>query len=93
MAGNVREWCWNPTRREGQRFILGGGWSDPTYAFTEAFAQSPFDRSPINGFRRIRYLETEENLASLRREIELPFRDFSQEELVSDDIFQVFLNQ
>jgi formylglycine-generating enzyme required for sulfatase activity/dienelactone hydrolase len=93
LAGNVREWCLNPTQRGGQRFILGGGWDDETYTFTDAFAQSPFDRSPTNGFRCIRYLEAEESLANLTREIELPFRDFFQEEPVSDEIFQVFLNQ
>ena len=54
MAGNVREWCWNDSTREGQRFILGGGWNDPAYAFaSDAVAQPPFDRSASNGFRCI----------------------------------------
>ena len=54
MAGNVREWCVNDDRR-GQRYILGGGWSDPTYAFVDAYAQPPMDRSVINGIRLALY--------------------------------------
>ena len=54
MAGNVREWCLNDAGRR-QRFILGGGWSDPTYAFVDAYAQPPMDRSAINGIRLARY--------------------------------------
>jgi dienelactone hydrolase len=93
LAGNVREWSWNATRFGDERFILGGGWSDPLYAFTDAYAQSPFDRSPTNGFRCMRYLATEENLNNLTREVELPFRDFFKEKPVTDEIFQVFSNQ
>ena len=39
MAGNVREWCWNADGEE--RFILGGGWNDQTYMFTDAYTQPP----------------------------------------------------
>ena len=78
VAGNVREWCFNATRR-GQRFILGGGWNDPAYAFTDSYAQSEWDRSPTNGFRCIRHFETEDRIANLTRDIELPFRDYFTE--------------
>ena len=44
LAGNAREWCFNENSCLG-RFILGGGWNDPAYAFNDAYAQSPFDRS------------------------------------------------
>ena len=44
MAGNVREWTHN-SDNEGKRYILGGGWSDPVYAFNDAYAQDPWDRS------------------------------------------------
>jgi len=50
MAGNVREWCEN-LASGGGRFILGGGWSDPPYGFTDGYAQPPADRSAINGIR------------------------------------------
>ena len=35
IAGNVREWCVNDAGH-GERFILGGGWSDRKYAFVDA---------------------------------------------------------
>ena len=37
MAGNVREWCWNADGKD--RFILGGGWNDQAYMFTDAYTQ------------------------------------------------------
>lgn len=52
MAGNVREWCWNATG--DKRFIFGGGWLDAAYAFSDAYAQPPLDRSDINGIRLVR---------------------------------------
>ncbi len=44
MAGNVREWCYN--QDGGNRFILGGGWNDLPYQFTDTYTQPMFDRSP-----------------------------------------------
>src|SRR5581483_2186626 len=29
IAGNVKEWCWNP--QHGKRYILGGSYNEPTY--------------------------------------------------------------
>ncbi|MFQ5653031.1 MAG: protein kinase, partial [bacterium] len=66
LAGNVREWCVNQSSRGG-RFILGGGWNDPAYAFNDAYAQSAFDRSATNGLRCIRYLQGEANHADLEQ--------------------------
>ncbi len=43
MAGNVREWVWNETGTD--RFLLGGGWNDQKYAFSESSALPPFNRS------------------------------------------------
>ena len=48
-AGNVREWCRNSSR--GNRIILGAGWSEVAYAFSQAGVMSPWDRSAINGLR------------------------------------------
>ena len=53
MAGNVREWTVN-AREPGSRYILGGGWTDPPYLFSEIYAQPEFDRSAINGIRLAR---------------------------------------
>jgi len=93
MAGNVREWCFNKNSLREERYILGGGWNDPGYAFPYAFAQHPLDRSETNGFRCIKYLGSETNHAELEEIIELPFRDFSKEPKVSDEAFATFLNQ
>ena len=89
LAGNVREWTWNAS--EGGRFILGGGWNDSDWAFSDAYAQPPFDRSPTNGFRCIRVLEKEPNLAALERAIDGPSRDFSVEKPVPDNVFAQYL--
>jgi len=92
LAGNVREWCFNESSRGG-RFILGGGWSDPAYAFNDAFAQSPFDRSEINGFRCMKYLDGKEIAENLKRMIEMPFRDFYGEPKVSETTYAYYLKQ
>jgi len=42
MAGNAKEWCWNPSG--GKRYILGAAWNEPPHMFNELDAQSPFDR-------------------------------------------------
>jgi dienelactone hydrolase len=91
LAGNVREWIWNAANRDEGRFILGGGWNDPEYAFADAFAQPPFDRSPTNGFRCIRYVNQEGNVAALQRNIDMPFRDFRAEKPVPDAVFEQYL--
>ena len=93
LAGNVREWTWNASDRGQGRFILGGGWSDPDYAFADGYAQPPFDRSPTNGFRCIRSLEPEPNLAALQRAIDRPHRDFLSEKPVPDEVFAQYLRQ
>ena len=49
MAGNVKEWCWNE-ERGGRRFILGGGFGEPSYMFRAGCAV-PRDRRPNFGFR------------------------------------------
>jgi dienelactone hydrolase len=93
LAGNVREWALNATSRDAKRFLLGGGWNDPEYAFNDAWAQLPLDRSATNGFRCIRFVEPEDNLAQLTRVIDLPFRDFLAETPVPDSVFEFFLRQ
>jgi dienelactone hydrolase len=75
------------------RYILGGGWNDLPYMFNDAYTQSSFNRFITNGFRCIKYLTKEENLAELVRTIEPPFRDFKNEKPVSNEIFNSYLNQ
>ncbi len=90
MAGNVREWCWNEGSG-GARYILGGGWNDEAYAFNNAYTQNPFDRSATNGFRCVIYSEDAQNLAYIGRLIPRYFRDYYEEEPVSDEFFDIYL--
>jgi dienelactone hydrolase len=90
MLGNVREWCWNESLPGGQRFILGGGWSDPTYSSSMSHYMPQFDRSPINGFRCVTYLHLDENLVILQSPIRKPqVRDYMHEKPVSDQQFEI----
>jgi dienelactone hydrolase len=93
LAGNVREWAWNENERDAARFILGGGFDDPDYAFADAVAQPPFDRSPSNGFRCVRYVETDTNSSRLHRSIVAQFRDFRAEKPVPEPVFEQYLRQ
>ncbi len=92
LAGNVREWCINDAGR-GLRFILGGGWSDPSYSFVDAYAQPPIDRSAINGIRLAKYDTADSSLALASEPIPRAFTDYSRERPVSDAVFAGFLPQ
>ena len=92
LAGNVREWIRNEGGRE-LRFILGGGWSDPTYAFVDAYAQPPMDRSVINGIRLARYDPADSNVAVAGRPIPRAFTDWFKVPSVSDAVFESFRRQ
>jgi eukaryotic-like serine/threonine-protein kinase len=87
MAGNVAEWCWN-AGAGGQRYILGGSWAEPSYAFTHNFARSPLEREPDFGLRLATY-ETPPS-ADLFEPVAIERHDFSQETAVSDEIFSVY---
>ena len=53
MAGNVKEWCSNEAAGTTRRYILGGGWNEPSYRFTEAEARDSWERGPTFGVRVI----------------------------------------
>ncbi len=93
MAGNVREWNYNEEASSGERYIEGGGWNDPTYAFVDAYAQPPMDRSAINGIRLARYDPADSNVALARRPIVRAFTDYSKVRSVSDPVFQGYRHQ
>jgi len=93
IAGNAREWCSNPTGNPEQRFILGGGWNDPTYAFNDAYTQSAMDRSAANGFRCIKQLPGDPTLATLHKNVGIAFRDYRKEKPVNDETFEIFKRQ
>ena len=84
MAGNVKEWCWNATG--GKRYILGGSWGEPTYMYKKRELRRPFDRTATYGFRCARYEATGETMAG----IGTLSREFSEEEPVADDVFEVY---
>ncbi len=90
MGGNVREWIENEDNR-GQRFILGGGWSDLKYGFVDAYAQPAMDRAAINGIRLTKYAAGEPNLAQAAAPIIRAFTDYSKEVPVSDVVYAGFL--
>ncbi len=87
MAGNVREWCSNLTGED--RYILGGGWMDPPYAFHDANAQSPFDRDHANGLRLVQYLD-DHGLEEASQPIDRPHRDILSEEPAADEVFAAY---
>jgi dienelactone hydrolase len=92
MAGNVKEWCLNASDNSGTlRYILGGGWGEPTYVFTAEDSRSPWNRSPLNGFRCVKYPQGEESLTHmLFRPVELqPSRDVSNLVPFSNEEFQI----
>jgi len=96
MAGNVKEWCLNSTDDSGNlRYILGGGWGEPTYLFTDRDFRSPWNRSPLNGFRCVKYPEKENPVAkALFDPIEqLPARDISKLVPFTDEEFASLLAQ
>jgi len=93
VAGNAREWTATQRGDSDQRFILGGGWTDPLYAFNDSFSQAALDRSDSNGFRCMQELTHDGSSAALRQPISMDFRDYSKEKPVNDATFASFLRQ
>ncbi len=94
MGGNVREWCWNVTRRG--RVVRGGAWNDATYMALNVSQASAFDRSPRNGFRCAVYLDPAKVDAKLLAPLDpsIPdFPDFYQMVPPSDAVFQVYADR
>ncbi|MEO5825701.1 MAG: protein kinase [Gemmatimonadales bacterium] len=90
LAGNVREWIENDAGRD-LRYILGGGWSDPTYAFVDAYAQPPMDRSVINGIRLATYAATDSGVVLAQAPLPRKFTDYKTVTPVADAVFAGFL--
>jgi tRNA A-37 threonylcarbamoyl transferase component Bud32/dienelactone hydrolase len=93
LAGNVREWVFNESIVRGGRYVLGGGWDDPSYTFFEAAIHTPFDRSRANGIRLARSVDTAATADSANRPVEPLFRDYSKERPVSDEVFRIYRRQ
>jgi eukaryotic-like serine/threonine-protein kinase len=86
MAGNVREWVANGDGN--RRYVLGGGWTDEEYGFTDAYAQDPFDRSAVNGFRLM--VAPGGPSVDASRTLRMKERDYSKETPVGDAVYAVY---
>ncbi len=93
IAGNAREWCYNGNGINGESYILGGGWNDPSYSFNDAGIQPSIDRSLSNGFRCILELPGDTTIGNLSNPLKLYFRDYHKEKPVDDKTFSFFLRQ
>ena len=67
MAGNVKEWCFNPIGN--QRFALGGAWFEPSYQYLAPDSRAPLERKSGFGFRLIK--QTSPPLPTLSAEVTL----------------------
>jgi formylglycine-generating enzyme required for sulfatase activity/predicted Ser/Thr protein kinase/dienelactone hydrolase len=56
MGGNVKEWCANAVEGANKRYILGGGWNEPSYRFRESEARDPWERQAALGTRLVKNL-------------------------------------
>jgi eukaryotic-like serine/threonine-protein kinase len=93
LAGNAREWCSNESSDSGKRYILGGGWNDPTYSYNDGYNQPALDRGLTNGFRCYKELPGDTTTASLIAPLSMAFRDYKKEKPVDDAVFSIFLHQ
>ena len=90
MAGNVAEWCYNPTGKGEDRFALGGAWVDAAYWFFFSNAIDPRTRNEKTGFRCIRPSISTEFPVELFAPVPVIHRDFTIEKPCSDEIFSVY---
>ena len=88
MAGNVKEWCSNAVG--DRRYVLGGGWNEPSYQFREADARLPFDRSANNGIRTMKLKGPSPLPDEVVRPVERLVRDYGSERPVADQVFQAY---
>ena len=88
MAGNVKEWCLNAAG--ARRYILGGSWNEGRSYYSVPDAQSPFDRSPTNGFRCVKLSAAVPD--SLKGTVEGPRAARDLRKPVSDSLFQILEN-
>jgi serine/threonine protein kinase/formylglycine-generating enzyme required for sulfatase activity len=94
MAGNVREWCYNPADdARSARYILGGAWGEASYMYSIPASRAGFDRYLKNGFRCMKYLDQyripEERLKFLKAPKNLEQRDLKDVKVISDDKFDL----
>ena len=84
MAGNVKEWVQNGAG-PGLRYILGGGWTEPSYQFHNQDAQPTSGRQPTYGFRCAKYGGPLS--ADLVAPVIGPARDYRRQAPVGNELF------
>ena len=89
MAGNAREWGTNP-HLNGNRSMMGGGYNDEPYYFTDNFSVYPMNRYKTNGFRCVIIPEEEKNITSADTLIKSFTRDFYSYKPISDEVFSIY---
>jgi dienelactone hydrolase len=70
--------------------IVGGGFDEPQYMFTEPDARPPFERAANFGIRAALFDEGDRSPATIGSEVIRPDRDYSRERPVSDAVFAAF---
>ena len=88
LAGNVKEWCSN-SASDTERYIMGGGWDEPTYMFNDLDARPPFGRAANFGFRGVKYAD-DDTVAKTAELVPYARRDFFRERPVPDDVFAAY---
>jgi eukaryotic-like serine/threonine-protein kinase len=89
IAGNVREWTWNPM--EGGRVTRGGAWTDPDFQVGWMIPKPAFDRDPTNGIRLMRHFDDDATYARLAGERTRPStRDYRDAVPASDGEYRIF---
>ncbi len=92
LAGNVREWCSNDTAVG--KLVRGGSFGDNPYRFAELSQAPPMFRSPEYGFRTVFYPGGSNAPEGVFEAILIkPAQDLYKHEVVSDEVFEVFLRQ
>ncbi len=92
LAGNVREWCSNDTTIG--KLVRGGSFGDNPYRFAELSQAPPMFRSPEYGFRTVVYPDGSNETQGVFAAVHIkPATDLYEHEVVSDEIFEVFLRQ
>jgi dienelactone hydrolase len=89
MAGNIQEWSLNESGTTGLRYILGGGWNDPTYRFREPEARDPWARAVTFGMRLVKEAKGGAASSDLSKPIARVEGDPQSLVPVSDDQFEL----
>jgi eukaryotic-like serine/threonine-protein kinase len=89
LAGNVKEWILNQAGGD-LRYIVGGGWDEPSYMFTEPDARPAFERAANFGFRCARFDDGDRTAEKLGGFLERPDRDYASEKPIASEVFDAY---